>query len=342
MRPSKAVFGFLLLAAPVSHAMERKTPAVALSSAMVRSLAVAAFQTPKVPFEARLMLAEWRRGKSTAEEIRMYFSPPESYRIEFLSFDGSVKKTVLTNEKNAFISVPGAEKSVLPESPLQISSVLSDRQVEDLLVENYLFELKGTDTFIGRPVWVLLLTPRTPGKPVHELKIDRETRVVLEQRRYLSKEDVGSLTRFSTFEPNKAFANDVFPAADEQEGFLKAKASSDLDSPTFTAISVPPNSFQKLPAGFCLKAYRTFQVEGTTANYFTYTDGALPLSVFRTQLPVKFPAGTSAADKLRVVPVEAGLSSADQVFYTRNGKDYFTVIGEVSPELLHDIADHFE
>jgi hypothetical protein len=40
--------------------------------------------------------------------------------------------------------------------------------------------------------------------------------------------------------------------------------------------------------------------------------------------------------------VEAGLSSADQVFYTRNGKDYFTVIGEVSPELLHDIADHFE
>jgi hypothetical protein len=339
MRASKLALAALILGFASSLPAEDAKYKSSLSAAQIHELALSAFRSPKIPFEARLMLTEWRQGGSRAEEIRMYFSPPESYRIEFLAFDGSVRKVVMTNEKNAYVSVPGTDNAPLG-SPLSSSDLLSDKEIEDLLTKNYIAEVTGTGTFIGRPVWYVLLTPRTDGKPTHELKIDRETHVVLEQRRYMKKDDAGSLTRFSTFEPNKKFAQNVFPAV-EDPMYMAKKDDSAPGSPTFKSVSPPPESYMKLPAGFFLKSYRSFEVEGTMANYYNYTDGALPLSVFKTKLPVKFPEDMSASDKLKIFP-ESGLASADSVFYQKVGKDYFTVIGEVSPELLHDIADHFE
>ncbi len=343
MRPFKTIAGFLVLSAAISHAAETATKVFAekMSPAAIKDLAIAAFQPPKVPFEARLMLTEWRQGKTNAEEVQLYFTPPEAYRIEFLSFNGQIQKTVLTNEKTAYIRSTGDAKTLPVDTPLQISSLLTDEQVEDLLTKNYIFEVKGTDMFIGRSVWLLQLSPRVSGKPIHELKVDRETQVVLEHRRYLTKEDAGSLTRFSTFRPNKKFAEDVFLPVEAITGFTTS-AAHDLDSPTFKTMSPPPDSYLQLPAGFFLRGYRSFQVQGTTANYFSYTDGATPLSVFKTTLPVKFPQGTSVSDKLTVLPTEVGLSSADQIYYGRSGQDYYTLIGEISPDLLNNIANHFQ
>lgn len=315
----------LLMATPVWPASP--------SAISAQKLGLAAFHAPAVPFQARVILTEWRDGENRAEEARLYFSPPNSYRIEFLAFDGSVKKVVQTEDVNSYVMAGVTEKAP-GNGPLQVSSLLTAKQVEDLLVANYTFELKGSETFIGRPVWALRLHPRTPGKPAHELKIDKQTLVVLEQRRYVTDDKMGSLTQFSTFEPNKVLAAELFLQPSQA---LAPKTDVNLGS---AALQTPPESYRVLPAGFSLNGYRTFQVAGTSANHFIYTDGALPLSVFETKLPVRFPERRSPADKNSVSgPTE--LTSADQVVYDKKGNNYLTIVGEVSPDLLHNIADHF-
>lgn len=327
MRLSKFLFTLVLFISPAAWSVEKPT---------AQKLATAAFKSPAVPFEAKLILTEWKKGETRAEEARLFFAPPNSYRIEFLAFDGSVRKIVLTDEKYAQV---GSGKSPLVGGPLNLTSLLSDNEAEGLLLKNYTPEIKGQETFIGRPVWVVHLKPRTDGKPVHELKIDQQTQIVLEQRRYINGTDTGSLTRFSTFEPNKTFSSDIFPISDQ----IMIKKDGELAAPSFATVPSTPEQFRSLPAGFSLNGHRTFEVEGTTANYFTYTDGALPLSIFKTTLPVRFPTQSSMSDKLSVVSGSGtGLSSADQILYGKHGQDYFTIIGEVSPDLLHTIANHFE
>src|SRR5690242_18007067 len=97
-----------------------------------------AFQNPKVPFQARLILTEWKEGESKMEEANLLYSPEHAYRIEFLKFDGTVKRVVYTTANDTFTN-----------------NFLTANEIESLLGKNYTFQLKGTETFIGRPVWVI-------------------------------------------------------------------------------------------------------------------------------------------------------------------------------------------
>jgi outer membrane lipoprotein-sorting protein len=328
----KSALAALVLYAPIAWA----DPAP-----MAQKLALAAFKSPSTPFQAKLMLTEWRNGESRAEEARLFFSPPNSYRIEFLSFDGAVKRIIVSDEKNSRVFSPSLEGPSFSNSLLQTPALLTPEKTAELLLANYNFVLKGSEMFIGRPVWVLQLVPRVPGKPLHELRIDQETLVVLEQRRYVSKDKIGSLTRFSDFEPNKELSAELFTMDSSDDGILEKK-NDDAIPPVFSVAPPPQESYRLLPAGFSLQEVRSFEVEGTTANHFTYTDGALPLSVFETKLPVRFPEKKYASDKMDLVANPTnGFSSSDQVVYGKKGQNYFTIVGEVSPDLLQMIAEHF-
>src|SRR5262249_2316149 len=148
-------------------------------------------------------------------------------------------------------------------------------QMTALLQKNYKFSVKGSDTFIGRPVWLLEMTPKSDGKPKHELKIDKETLVVLEHRRFLPHDKIGSLTQFSTFEPNRKFASGTFSFSNKS-GLTADK--QDFKMPKPDASKTPPENMRALPEGFMLSSFNVFEVEGTQANHFYYSDGALPLS----------------------------------------------------------------
>jgi hypothetical protein len=305
-----------------------------------QKLAAAAFRNPVVPFQSRLILTEWNKNDSHAEEVNLLYTPPGVYRVEFLAFDGSIKKVVINDSgKNQMSMKNGADSPAAPSYPPQFADLISPEGQEALLKKNYKFNLMGSDTFIGRPVWVLEILPQTKGKPRHELKIDKETMVVLEHRRFLPDDQIGSLTRFSTFEPNKTFAVNTFSLADQKTPAAGTKRDFELAKP---ATKKPPADMRTLPAGFTLSSYNVFEVEGTTANHFYYSDGALPLSVFETKLPVHFPVKAVAADKMdfMVVPTY-GISSVDQVVYGKRGKNYITIIGEASPTLLQTIVRRF-
>jgi hypothetical protein len=304
-------------------------------------LAAAAFKNPTIPFQSRLILTEWKEGDSHAEEVNLFYSPPGIYRIEFLAFDGSVKKVVINDAtKNQVTLKNGEHVPAVVAYPPQFSEMLGPDEMSALLQKNYNFKLKGSDTFIGRPVWLVDMAPKAPGKPQHELKIDKETFIVLEHRRFLPNDKIGSLTRFSTFEPNKTFAPGTFSFAKQSDGLATDKR--DFEMPKSDTAKAPPAKLRTLPEGFALSSYNEFQVEGTVASHFYYSDGALPISVFETKLPIHFPGKTNVSDKtdFAVVPTY-GLSSVDQVAYGQRNGHYVTVIGEVSPSLLQTIIHNF-
>lgn len=326
--------GLVMTAALIGRPVAFSAPTPTVEA---RRIALAAFRTPTVPFQAKLMLTQWRNGESRAEEARLYFSPPNSYRIEFLDFDGAVKKVVLTDEKNARVSVPSLGASPLESEVAQVPNLLGREQIEELLISNYDFELKGAESFIGRQVWVVNMIPRTTGKPFNELRVDQQTMVVLEQRRYVAQDEIGSLTRFSSFEPNKTASADLFSF-----GTSVGLIETNKDVQSRRRSEMPLGARRQLPAGFSLNGFRTFEVQGTLANHFTYTDGALPLSVFETKLPVHFPSKPSMSEKTDAIVPSNGFSSTDQVLYAKKGKNYFTIIGEASPALLQTISNTFE
>ncbi len=304
-------------------------------------LASAAFKTPAIPFQSRLILTEWKDGDSHAEEVNLFYSPPGIYRIEFLGFDGSVKKVVINDASKKQVSLKNENQNpAVVEYPPQFSDLINPEEMTTLLEKNYKFTLKGSDTFIGRPVWILEMTPKSAGKPKHELKIDKETLVVLEHRRFLPNDKIGSLTRFSTFEPNKTFAGGTFSLSKQAADLATDKRDFEMAKPD--ALKAPPEKMRTLPEGFTLSSYNVFEVEGTAANHFYYSDGALPISVFETKLPIHFPVKTSASEKIDFTVVPSyGLSSVDQVAYGKRDGNYITVIGEVSPSLLQTIVHRF-
>lgn len=304
-------------------------------------LAAAAFKNPSTAFQSRLILSEWKGDESRAEEVNLSYSPPGMYRIDFLGFDGNVKRTVLTDSaKNVSIQRNANDKSgSVANYPPQFADMIRPEAMEALLKKNYTFSITGSDTFIGRSVWLLEMKPQTEGKPLHQLKIDKETLVVLEHRRFLPNDKIGSLTRFSTFEPNKTFTAGTFSATGEG---LQMAQKRDFET-KLTNATPPPANMRDLPAGFTLSSYNVFEVDGTPANHFYYSDGALPLSVFETKLPVKFPQKASTSEKADFMLVPTyGLSSVEQVAYGKRRGNYITIIGEVSPSLLKTIVHRFD
>jgi negative regulator of sigma E activity len=325
----KLVFATILICAANSWAKEPSA----------QELAASAFKSPAIPFQSRLILTQWSGSDSRAEELNLDYNPPGIYRIEFLAFDGSVKKVVINDAVKKQVSMQTDKQAPsVVEYPPQIGELISPTEMSDLLQKNYKFSLKGSDTFIGRPVWVVEMTPKTDGKPTHILKIDKDTMVVLEHRRFLPNDQIGSLTRFSTFEPEKKFAEGTFSFSN-RPGLSTDKR--DFEMPKPENLKPPPDNMKKLPNGFELSSYNVFEVQGTQADHFYYSDGALPLSVFETKLPIHFPVKTRVSDKSDFTSVATqNLSSVDQIVYGKRNGTYITVIGEASPALLQSIVKH--
>lgn len=293
-------------------------------------LASVAYQNPSMPFQARILVTQWQSDNTKAEEVEIYFTPPNSYRMEFFSLNGNLVRVVQMNGDREQVTLMENGKAAHVYSHPHPKRLLPHQQQEDLLSYNYTASIIGSDQMIGRPVWVVELKPLSDGKPIQQLKIDQGTRVILELKRSIPNEKFGSITRFIKFEPQKSLSQDLFLAS----------SLGGLETPLETSRPIEmgetPASLLKLPGGFMLNGLDVFDVEGTSARHFSYTDGALTLSVFQTTLPVEIPKETSVGNGSQ--PAVEGLASANQVRHWESAKKYFTLIGEVSQDLLKTIS----
>lgn len=326
-------FAFLLEGTPLpSHGVEKAT-------VDPLSLVEAVYTHPSQPYKGRMVIDTWNGSTTKAEEVNVYFTPPSSYRLEFLMADGNCDRVVLTAGDSQEIQLFEKGKMVKNFIMKNPPKLISREEGRRLLLQNYEVSVKEAPALAGRrPAWLMVLTPITSGKPQQEVLIDKKTRVVLEVKRYTPNEPNGYAIRMTQFDPNASLAKTVFMTAPVDQSPFKKE---DIDAPEI-AETERASSMALLQGGFSLESVDRFEIQGKPVRHMQYTDGLIPLSLFETTVPVQMPKNQNSQFTVGN-PLQMGYAdSGSSVYLWNKGKLYYTLIGDTQRILLQQIASRIE
>ncbi len=310
-------------------------PAGAGSRTNLRELVLGA---ASVPYSGRLKFSHWNGAERVVEEAQVYFDPPGRYLEEFI--DASGKTVRLAVSDGIQDQVYALKRGRLAASSLAVSREESADAARRwrLLLSNYRVRVSGSRTAAGnRPSWIVELRPKSDGKPWQTLLVDKETGIILLNRRYLPGTDHSSALSFTTFIPGgrpdpALFQIEARSAPPKTPPQLQPRAAPEL----VLDGAFPP----RLAAGFVLESQSGFQFPGSSwVRHARYTDGLAFLSVFQTDRPVAVPHGgarggaplSTATDALSLLDFTTTLQ------FTRSGRHYL-IVGDTSPALLASLA----
>ncbi len=296
-----------------------------------------ALENPSTSYQGQMMVSYWTESGSKAEEVKIYFTPPNNYRFEFLAPNGTVERVVMSKGPREQVQVISNNQVIESFTTEPRQTRITPEEEKNLLRTNYKPALRPSETVLGRPTWSIELIPLVAGKPHQLMRIDQATHVILEIKRFLPEGKTGSLTQFTKFEPVPKLASSLFLS---EQGLVPSSVNKDGleiankdDLTTANGAAAP----EKLNGGFSLAGGDQFEVSGKIVKQLRYTDGLLPVSIFQTPLPVKAPAQPHQMIEWSR-PIQMGTSSAGNIFQWQRDKQYYTLIGDAQQELLQQIA----
>jgi outer membrane lipoprotein-sorting protein len=293
----------------------------------------AAYAGPAFSYQGQVLLTQWSGKEKRAEEVNVFFAPPGRYRLEFLAPDGSVDRIVLGDGQREQVQLVKQGKVFAGYATEVSPRLIPGDEERRLLLANYRIALSGTEDIMGRSTWVLDLEPQVAGKPSQRMWIDRESNAVLEVKRSLS--DGGASSQFTRFE-KKALPDSLFGQdASIQSLEIGKPAENPEEARKMTGDAGDRAS---LNGGFALMGADLFDVRGETVRHLRYTDGLIPVSLFVTRVAVEAPKISDAAARPAASPMYFGLAAPVNVSQWKQGKDHFTLIGELEPSLLQRIS----
>lgn len=301
----------------------------------------AALSAPTVSYHGRMMITEWSGKQTRAEEVEVSYSPTNRYRWEFLRPDGTASRLAISDGTNEQILLINPGKTINGESVRNATKLMFPEREKELLLKNYRLAVSGPDTVAGRKAWVLTLDPLVAGKPHQQLWFDQNGLVILGIKRYLPKRPFATLSRFTRFElvaalPDELFAiNKTSTAAGPGEMVPDFLSIDELEKATGRETDMPDT----LPGGFAFESADYFEVGKDTVRHLRYTDGLAVLSLFLTDRPVRLPADGAGLNARLSPPGSMRISSMGKVFSWKRGRQHYTLLSDVSRDLLGRIAD---
>ncbi|MER3455934.1 MAG: hypothetical protein C4304_03415 [candidate division GAL15 bacterium] len=202
------------------------------------------------------------------------------------------------------------------------------------LQRNYFLTASPTQ-LLGRPALRLHLTPRHPGRPRADLRVDTETGVVLRSERISPDGRSRELATFVRFAVRPVgWMRPSRPPADLQLQREPPVRSVTLDEVAARWGRQPPEVW--LPAGFY--PMTPYLLEGSVVRR-AYSDGLATLLVsIRPAVSPQPPAGSRPVHRTGG-PVWVQSAGLRQVLYWTYAGWSFTLIGELGPEALLEVAD---
>jgi outer membrane lipoprotein-sorting protein len=318
-----------------------------------------ALNPPDLSFQGRMMVTYWFGRQTRAEELDVYHSPPGRTRREFLAPDGSPSRIVVSDGKKEEIRLIRQGRVIYGAATKSYKKLMGQDKERELLLKNYQLSATGPATVAGRSAWILELKPLVSGKPSQRLSIDQETGLILENKRFLPKKPFAALMRFTQLELKEGLNENLFamtsstaqplPGQRPEPDFMsleelkEATGHSLTDSGGGTSaryrlVDRSPRFPHELPGGFLFESADFFRVGKQTVRHARYTDGLAILSLFETDRPIRLPkAGgpdlgkTLGAGALR-------LSSSGRVLHWKRARRHYTLMGDLSRELLEVLS----
>jgi outer membrane lipoprotein-sorting protein len=330
---SKLVFA-LLAAALVGAARAEEAPSP-------EALLDAVLKPPKTAYHGHVMVTQWFGKQTRAEDMRVYFLPPDRMRREFLSPDGSVARVSVSDGDQESVHLVRSGKTVMGNAVRSYEKVLPAELEKETLLSNYELAVSTAEKVAGRPTWKLTMRPKADGKPWQTLWVDQATKIVLRTKRYLPKRPFASLAQFSSFEPLGPHDAALFSVDDATAGVVESR---DL-APAFLTLAQlneatgdPANLPERLPGGFIFESADVFPIGKEKVRHARYTDGLTVVSLFLTRRPVRLPKGGVIPAGAAHLPGPLRASSAGKLIQWGSGNRRFTLMGDVSRELVAEIT----
>jgi outer membrane lipoprotein-sorting protein len=311
------------------------TPSSAMPAA--EELLQHALASPTIPYQGKVMVTQWFGKQTRAEEMRVHFAPPDNVRREFLRPDGAIARVSVSDGEHETVSSGG--KVVVGDAVRSYEKVMTPDREREVLLSNYELLVGTADKVAGRPVWLLTLAPKIDGKAWQSMALDQETNVVLRVKRYLPHRSFASQATFTSFEPKKQ---------DEALFHLGDSTSAAVSAPSLTPDFMTLDQLAKemgrpsrlpmtLPGGFVFESADALKAGKSKVAHARYTDGLTVLSIFETDRPVRIPkSGMIATSK--GFPGALSVSRAGKVINLKAGGRDYTLMGDLSRDLLADIA----
>ena len=314
-------------------------PAFAAAAPAPETLLDWALAPPVISYRGRMMFTQWFGKQARAEDIDVYWSAGRSRR-EFLAPDGSKTRVIISDGERQEVHLVKKGRVLQGDAVKSYEKVMPPDSERKLLLKNYRLTASGPETIAGRPCWVLRIDPILAGKPAQKLWLDQQTHVVLENKRYIPKRSFAAMIRYTRFVPDEQLPDELFrleastapatPGKGLEPDFLTLEQ---LNAATGKDAKLPA----ELPSGFQFESADFFMIGKQTVRHARYTDGLSVLSLFLTDKPVRVPKG----ERLHASGLPGAslrLSSAGKVLRWRRGRLHLTLLGDVTRELLQQLA----
>lgn len=296
---------------------------------------------PKTSYQGHMTVTHWYGKSARAEEVRVFFDPPNRYRWEFLAPDGAPERIVISDGSREQVELVRSRKRFIGEPVKNYQKLMGDEKEKELLLRNYSAVLAGQDSMAGRSCWILEIVPKEKDKHRQRVWIDQQTGVVMQTRRFRPEGRFTTLSRFVSFEPANDLPDELFlvgagsgPAA--EHGLDPLAMSREEFRRSFGPSFDPP---EELPGGFVFESANALKVRGRNVWHLRYTDGLASLSLFLTDGAVRLPAGGKALETAMMVP--GGLPRMygfGKVLEWSRGSRRYVLIGDADKSWLERIA----
>jgi len=331
---SRLLAAAALAVAAAGNARAAETPAAS-------ALLDAVLAPPTASYSGRVTVTQWFGKQTRAEEMRVMFLPPDNIRREFLSPDGTVTRVSVSDGDVESVRLVRAGKTVVGDAVRSYEKVLSPELERQALMSNYELSSSTGEKIAGRPTWRLTMKPNLDGKPWQTLWLDQDTKIVLRSRRFLPKRPFASKAEFATFEPRVKFDPALFVVDGASTGTIQGPGLApdfltlaQLNAETGESANLP----EKLPGGFIFESADVFPVGKSKVRHARYTDGLTVVSLFLTDRRVRLPKGGVISPGATNLPGLLHASRAGKLIQWGSGRRHFTLMGDVSRELVADIV----
>jgi negative regulator of sigma E activity len=336
--PNKAAAAALLLALPAVCAGAGRRSSSSKPPPPVETLLDWSLEGPTSAYRGRMMFTQWFGKQARAEDVEVYHEG-DRVRREFLAPDGTPARVIVSDGERQEVHLVKKGKVLRGDAVKSYEKLMPPERERELLLKNYRLTASGPQDVAGRACWILEIAPLVAGKPEQRLWIDQDTHVVLENKRLLPGRAFAAMVRYTRFTPAADLDDSLF----ELDDTTAAKAGKGLEPDFMTLEQLNAETGKhaslpaELPAGFVFESADFFTVNKSTVSHARYTDGLSVLSVFLTDKPVRLPKGAPAPQS-GLPGASLRLSSAGRLLQFRRGRAHYTLVGDVSKELLQRIA----
>ena len=320
----------------VSARADRAAPAPELSVSAATVLTLALQASRLVDYEGTKVVTLQRHGRTETVTAVEAHKRPDMVRLEYLSPPDVAGRLIVDNGRSSWHYEP--RQNMAFQGPTMEAGLFSGGLAQ--LRRNYRATALGTDEVVGRPAYVLLLEPNTPGES-RELWVDQATGTVL---RTESRDPSGgralttyfSRISFSLNLPAAYFHFETPAGARVVPMFTLSGESASSDALTQRAgltVVVPP----VLPDEYVFTGGAVSRFGGVTSAYLRYSDGENLFSLFEA------PAGSIAPGSGQPVQIGGATARLVDLGYLRvltwdQAGLHLTAVGTVSSDTLVAIA----